>query len=99
MLYFQMRICSSENQPLYKKFEVGPVIASPPTGDEMVGTKGCSGGWRPGAGRKPDATTIKKKSKVKSKKPNKKQSNQPSEQTTPPASKLFFEKYSRSGTR
>ena len=55
MLYFQMRICSSENQPLYKKFEVGPVIASPPTGDAMVGTKGCSGGWRPQAGRKPDA--------------------------------------------
>ena len=59
----------------------------------MVGTKGCSGGWRAGAGRKPDATTIKKKSKVKSKKPNKKQSNLPSEPITPPASKLFFEKW------
>ena len=59
----------------------------------MVGTKGCSGGWRPGAGRKPGATAIKKKSKIKAKKPNKKQSNLPSEQTKPPASKLFFEKW------
>jgi hypothetical protein len=40
----------------------------------MVGTKGCSGGWRAGAGRRPDATTMKKKSKVKSTKPNEKQS-------------------------
>ena len=52
----------------------------------MVGTKGCSGGYRSGAGRKPDATTIKKKSKVKSKiKPNKKQSNQPSKAANEPA--------------
>jgi hypothetical protein len=42
----------------------------------MVGTKGCSGGWRAGAGRRPDATTMKKKSKVKSTKPNEKQSNE-----------------------
>jgi hypothetical protein len=88
-----MRICSSENQPLYKKFEVGPVIASPPTGDAMVGTKGCSGGWRPGAGRKPDATTIKKKSKIKSKKPNQKQSNKPNEQPKLAASATFFESW------
>ena len=59
----------------------------------MVGTKGCSGGYRPGAGRKPDATTIKKKSKVKSKKPNKKQSDQPNEQPTPVASVTFFENW------
>ena len=40
MLYFQMRICSSENQPLDKKFEVGPVIASAPTDDENGGNQG-----------------------------------------------------------
>ena len=40
----------------------------------MVGTKGCSGGWRAGAGRRPDATTIKKK--VKSTMPSEKQSNE-----------------------
>ena len=26
----------------------------------MVGTKGCSGGYRPGAGRRPGSTSIKK---------------------------------------
>jgi hypothetical protein len=57
----------------------------------MVGTKGCSGGYRPGAGRKPDATTIKKKSKIKSKKPNKKQSNEPNEQPKSAASATLFE--------
>ena len=88
-----MRICSSENQPLDQKFEVGPVIASPPADDDMVGTKGCSGGWRPGAGRKPGATAIKKKSKIKSKKPNKKQSNQPNEQPKLAASVSFFENW------
>jgi len=41
---------------------------------KMVGTKGCSGGWRAGAGRRPDATTIKKK--VKSTMPSEKQSNE-----------------------
>ena len=41
---------------------------------KMVGTKGCSGGWRAGAGRRPDTTTIKKKGK--STKPNEKQSNE-----------------------
>ena len=67
------------------------MIASLPTVDAMVGTKGCSGGWRPGAGRKPGATTIKKKSKTKSKMPNKKQSNKPNEQLKPAASATFFE--------
>ena len=59
----------------------------------MVGTKGCSGGWRPGAGRKPDTTTIKKKSKIKSKKPNNKQSNKPNEQPKLAASATFFENW------
>ena len=27
----------------------------------MVGTKGHSGGWRPGAGRRPGSTSINKK--------------------------------------
>ena len=30
----------------------------------MVGVKGRSGGWRPGTGRKPDASTIKKHKKT-----------------------------------
>ena len=34
----------------------------------MAGTQGCSGGWRPGAGRKPGATAIKRIGKAKSKK-------------------------------
>ena len=34
-----------------------------PTGSSMTGVKGRSGGWRPGAGRKPGATQVKKKSK------------------------------------
>ena len=40
-----------------------------PTG--MVGVKGRSGGWRPGAGRKPGATAVKKKAKVRGKATNK----------------------------
>ena len=32
----------------------------------MGGKKGCSGGWRPGAGRKPRTTQIKSKAKSKS---------------------------------
>ena len=34
----------------------------------MPGKKGCSGGYRPGAGRPPGATAIKKTSKAKAKK-------------------------------
>ena len=51
----------------------------------MVGTKGCSGGYRPGAGRRPGSTSIKKDKrtgKIKA-----------SEQPTPAASALFFEKW------
>ena len=34
----------------------------------MSGVKGKSGGYRPGAGRKPSASTINKKAKAKAKK-------------------------------
>ena len=34
----------------------------------MSGVKGKSGGYRPGAGRKPSASTITKKAKAKAKK-------------------------------
>ena len=57
-----------------------------------MGTKGFNGGWRPGAGRKPGAATIKK-SKIKSKMPNKKQSNQPNDQPKLAASATFFENW------
>ena len=50
----------------------------------MVGTKGCSGGWRAGAGRKPGAKAIKKTGKSKgSKKSSKKDDGQSDTFPTP----------------
>ena len=61
----------------------------------MVGKKGCSGGWRPGAGRRPGATTIKKKVKSKVKKPSKKKTSaKPTVvEQLKPASATFFENW------
>ena len=44
----------------------------------MPGKKGASGGWRPGAGRKPGATAIKKKGKGKATKKAKAADPEPS---------------------
>ena len=44
----------------------------------MPGKKGASGGWRPGAGRKPGATAIKKKGKGKATKKAKAAAPEPS---------------------
>ena len=43
----------------------------------MVGTPGCSGGYRPGAGRKPGATQIKSKPKSKGIKKASKKDDEP----------------------
>jgi hypothetical protein len=51
----------------------------------MVGTKGCSGGYRPGAGRRPGSTSIKKDKRMGKAKP--------SEQPKSAASAKFFEEW------
>ena len=53
----------------------------------MAGKKGCSGGYRPGAGRRPGSTSIKKDKRTG----KMKKSEQP--KVKPAASATFFEKW------
>ena len=59
----------------------------------MVGTKGCSGGYRPGAGRRPGSTSIKKDKRAGIKKDKHAGKVKASEQPKPAASATFFEKW------
>ena len=63
----------------------------------MAGTKGCSGGYRPGAGRKPGATQIKSKPKSKGIKKDSKKNDEPPPDLSSKKLTSFFSKKPAAG--